>query len=146
MWPPTLETTNPSISLGEGGFGLVELGRDTKTSVPFAIKKINYDYLIKKELIGSLRSEITTQMKFRHKNILSLYSFFTVREATYLILEYAPHGDLLDFMNSQESVFSEQTAKVFIKDIISAVLYCHEQSIIHRDIKPENIMIGCGKP
>ena len=41
--------------------------------------------------------------------------------------------------------------RVYFKDLISALYYCHEvKSLSHRDIKPENILIdaeiGLGKP
>jgi calcium-dependent protein kinase len=38
------------------------------------------------------------------------------------------------------SFFSEKKAADYIKQILMAVNYCHEQNIVHRDLKPENIL------
>lgn len=34
----------------------------------------------------------------------------------------------------------------FMKQILSAVMYCHERKIVHRDLKPENILLESKKP
>ena len=36
--------------------------------------------------------------------------------------------------------FSEKKAADTMKQILSAVVYCHAQNIVHRDLKPENII------
>ena len=38
--------------------------------------------------------------------------------------------------------FGERTAKLYFKQIISAINHCHQQGICHRDIKPENILVN----
>lgn len=41
--------------------------------------------------------------------------------------------------------FSEKMAADIMKQILSAVLHCHEKRIVHRDIKPENILFESKK-
>ena len=36
---------------------------------------------------------------------------------------------------------SEKESAYIIKQLLSAICFCHSRNIIHRDIKPENILI-----
>lgn len=36
--------------------------------------------------------------------------------------------------------FNESVASTLMKQVLSAVDYCHKNNIIHRDLKPENIV------
>ena len=36
---------------------------------------------------------------------------------------------------------SEENAAYIIKQLISAIMYCHSKEVVHRDLKPENILI-----
>ena len=36
---------------------------------------------------------------------------------------------------------SEQDAAYIIRQLLSAVTYCHSRGVVHRDLKPENILI-----
>jgi calcium-dependent protein kinase len=35
----------------------------------------------------------------------------------------------------------EEDAAYIVKQLLSAIMYCHSRGVVHRDIKPENILI-----
>lgn len=57
----------------------------------------------------------------------------------YLVTEYCEGGELLDKIIGLKS-FSEQLAAKVMKQLLSAVAYCHLKHIVHRDLKPENLV------
>lgn len=44
------------------------------------------------------------------------------------------------------NTFSEKIAAEYIKQVLSAVVYCHSKNIVHRDLKPENLLFDSNKP
>ena len=50
-------------------------------------------------------------------------------------------GELFDKI-AEEQYFSEQDAAKIIKQILSAINYCHQKNIVHRDLKPENLLMN----
>jgi calcium-dependent protein kinase len=49
-------------------------------------------------------------------------------------------GELFEKI-SQEQYFSERDAANIIKQVLSAINYCHQRHIVHRDLKPENLLL-----
>lgn len=73
-----------------------------------------------------------------HLNITTLIDYFD----TFMILEYAPRGDLHDAIQlGIAPVATRDVIDVFMQ-LISAVEFCHQNGVYHRDIKPENILIA----
>lgn len=79
-----------------------------------------------------------------HPNIIELYTVFQDGKHIYLVLEFAPGGDLFNILNEMhERRFDERRAAKYVAQLISALKYCHRiHRVIHRDIKPGNLLIG----
>ena len=58
--------------------------------------------------------------------------------------ELCTGGELFDKI-SDEKHFSESKAANTIKQVLSAVYYCHMHGVVHRDLKPENILYESSK-
>lgn len=82
----------------------------------------------------TLKREVEIQARLKHPNILKLFGYFYDETKVYLVLEYAPQGELYKLLN-KETHFSDAVAANYISQVISALLYCHERKVIHRDIK-----------
>ena len=130
--------------LGSGQFGKVYLAKLKSTQFICALKVINKESLTKNiQFINQIRREIEIQSHLRHKNILSIYNFFWDKKNIYLVMEYAPQGELFGVLKKQENGrFSEEKAAFYIKQVCDALEYVHRLHIIHRDIKPENILLS----
>lgn len=138
--------------LGGGSFGSVCLARERDTSAVFAVKIMNDDDYLEmdhKLVLRMLKHELLIHTNLNHINILQVYEIEFYRNFTYMKIEFAPRGDLLDYINGVKDWESESArthlklkAKDFIRQIAGAIQYCHLKSICHRDLKPDNILIG----
>lgn len=137
----TLEDFDIGKPLGRGKFGNVYLAREKRSKYVVALKVLFKNQLQQSQVEHQLRREIEIQSHLRHPNILRLYGYFYDQNRVYLILEYAPRGELYKELQRCKC-FNEKRAATYIASLARALLYCHEKHVIHRDIKPENLLIG----
>lgn len=126
--------------LGNGKFGRVYLAREKKTKLIVALKLLDKKQLEKEKVAHQLRREIEIQSHLRHKNILRLYGYFHDKDRVYLILEFAPGGEMYNYLQKCSRFSEEQTSK-FMYQMARALKYCASKHVIHRDIKPENLLL-----
>ncbi|XP_054849219.1 aurora kinase C-like isoform X1 [Eublepharis macularius] len=127
--------------LGKGKFGNVYLARVKETQFIVALKVLFKSHLENEGLEHQLRREIEIQSHLRHPNVLRLYNYFHDRKRVYLILEYAPRGELYKDLQKHQR-FDEARSATYMEELADALIYCHGKKVIHRDIKPENLLMG----
>ena len=95
------------------------------------------------------KNEICLMKRLKHKNIINL-KFSEVdgklekngkiMRTSYLVLEYAPNGDLFDYLK-HTGKFDQTLSRFFFNQLLDGVSYLHSQAIIHRDLKTENLLL-----
>ena len=129
-------------TLGKGSFAEVKLGRHPKTGEKVALKLIDKSSISKGRRKIHLQREIRFLKLLNHPNIGMLYEVIETDASIVLIMEHASGGELLNYIRRSEMHrLKEKEARRLFRQIVSAVDYCHQNSLIHRDIKPENILL-----
>ncbi|KAI3855203.1 hypothetical protein MKX03_026061 [Papaver bracteatum] len=132
--------------VGQGAFGKVFLVRkkgfdeNDKSDGIFAMKVMRKDTIIKKNHVDYMRAERDILTKVDHPFIVQLRYSFQTKSKLYLILDFINGGHLF-FHLYRQGIFSEDQARVYTAEIVSAVSHLHERGIVHRDLKPENILM-----
>ena len=85
---------------------------------------------------------ITPLLNYNNKNNPEINLDYSKQEKIFFqIVEYAPNGELKDYVINTSSRIPEKiSAKIFLK-IVQTVKYLHLNNIAHCDIKPENILL-----
>ncbi|TDH72437.1 hypothetical protein CCR75_000739 [Bremia lactucae] len=87
-----------------------------------------------------LVAEMGALNRLKNPNIISQNGFFNEKGKLLLVLEYCDRGSVRHMMDT-EKVVSEKLAKEILKQVLSALQYCHFQGHVHRDIKADNVLL-----
>jgi len=79
-----------------------------------------------------------------HKNILRFEGCCEDENCYYIVTKMLEGGELFDRIVSKEEkyIITEKQAAFLIRDMLTAVKYCHDHNIVHRDLKPENFVMA----
>jgi len=115
-----LEDFDIGRPLGKGKFGNVYLARERSSKYIVALKVLFKSQLQKAQVEHQLRREIEIQSHLRHPNILRLFGYFYDETRVYLILEFAPRGEMYKSMQKQPK--REGLMMQGAKDVITKLL------------------------
>lgn len=94
----------------------------------------------RQQLLRELRNHL--DLAIPHRHILRAHMAFEDDRAVYLILQYAPHGDLFRQLHRTRPLREDEIVQWVIAPVLEAFSFLHGQGYIHRDLKPENLFIG----
>ncbi|XP_058098546.1 CBL-interacting serine/threonine-protein kinase 23-like isoform X3 [Magnolia sinica] len=127
-------------TLGEGTFAKVKFARNVELGENVAIKIIDKDKILRHEMIGQIKREISTMKLIKHPNVIQMYEVMASKTKIYIVLEFVTGGELFDRI-ARHGKMKEDEARKYFQQLIDAVDYCHSRGVFHRDLKPENLLL-----
>ena len=127
--------------LGCGAFAKVYHARDRRTSQSVAVKILNKKKLLANPtLVNNVKREISIMRRLSHPYIVKLHEVMATKGKIFFTMEFVRGGELFNKI-SKHGRLSEDLARRYFQQLISAVGYCHAHGVYHRDLKPENLLI-----
>lgn len=133
--------------IGHGAFAVVFRGRQRENHLPVAIKSITKKSLAKSQSLLGKEIKILRELSaLHHENVVKLLACTEKEHSVFLVMEYCNGGDLADYLNVKGTL-SEDTIRLFLCQLASAMKALYTVGVVHRDLKPQNILLshGCGK-
>jgi len=144
--------------VGQGGFGITYLAKDANLDSLVAIKEYLPTNLAMRggdsnvHPVSEGRSsvfnwglerfvrEARTLAKFKHPNIVTVFSVFEANGTAYMVMEYE-RGVNLEQAIAADVMFGEAELLGIVHRLLDGLELVHAEGFIHRDIKPENVLL-----
>ena len=131
----------PIEPVGKGGFATCWKVNRFDINEIFVSKEVRLQEGRKEERVKqTFMAELDALVHLTHPNIIQVFNYFSSGSSLYLILEYCPKGSLYDMLGDFDDLSIVQILH-YAKQILTALLYMHQNNIAHLDIKPQNILL-----
>jgi BR serine/threonine kinase len=132
-------------AIGSGTTGTVRRAVHKETNEEAAIKIVSKTiFETQPALERSVRSEVGLMSLLDHPNLIRFFEVCESKRHLYIILEFAPNGELFDFITGGQRLRFSESMRLF-RELIYGVEYLHIHGICHRDLKLENLLLDAGR-
>lgn len=128
--------------LGEGGMGQVFLARHETMRRLCALKILPRTLAVQASFVRRFRSEAQLMASLSHPHIVGIHNFDRSDGEFFIEMEFVDGGDLQQKIHAHRRGVPPLEVQDILRQILEAVAYAHDQSVIHRDLKPSNILIN----
>jgi cell division cycle 2-like protein len=145
-WTPCRHTSNYQVlnPIEEGSYGFVSRAKSLSSGAIVALKQVKMDGTATSDgfPITALREISILKRTSSHLNIVTLHEILSGDTPTSctLVLEFLDH-DLKTLQEDMPDPFLASEIKTLLRQLVGAVGYLHDNSIIHRDLKTSNILL-----
>ncbi|MEX3015934.1 protein kinase domain-containing protein [Gymnodinialimonas hymeniacidonis] len=145
--------------IASGGFGITYLAQDTlerdvavKECFPLGLaQRQAATHAVSATSAGTSEHFETARAQFlrearmlarlRHPNVVHVQTLFEENGTAYMAIDFIHGRDLQEEIVGADGAFSPHRVLELARDLLGALKYIHDQSVLHRDIKPQNIRI-----
>lgn len=128
--------------IGEGGMGLVFLGRREDLGSTAAIKVLR-DAWLSPARRDRFLTEQRTLAELKHPGIAALYDADALPDGTpWFAMEYVEGLPITEYCERNGCDLRDRLR--LFRGVCVAVQHAHRQAVIHRDLKPSNILVAAG--
>ncbi|XP_078035539.1 peripheral plasma membrane protein CASK isoform X3 [Augochlora pura] len=133
--------------IGKGPFSVVRKCIHRQTGQTFAVKIVDVAKFTSSPGLSTndLKREATICHMLKHPHIVELLETYSSEGMLYMVFEYMDGSDLCFEVVRRANdgfVYSEAVASHYMRQILEALRYCHENDIIHRDLKPQCALLA----
>ena len=144
--------------LGQGGFGITYLARDTNLDRRVAIKEYLPTDYARRHADATVQArtesnaeryswglerfslEARTLARFDHPSIVRVYSVFEANNTAYMVMRFEDGENLAHLLERCVTLPEKQLVPCLLT-ILDGLQLVHDAGFIHRDIKPDNIYV-----
>ncbi|KAL9893558.1 peripheral plasma membrane protein CASK isoform X3 [Glossina fuscipes] len=134
--------------IGKGPFSIVRRCIHRESNQQFAVKIVDVAKFTaspglstaeRNIFIADLKREATICHMLKHPHIVELLETYSSEGMLYMVFEFMEGSDLcFEVVRRAVAgfVYSEAVACHYMRQILEALRYCHENDILHRDVRP----------
>jgi classical protein kinase C len=79
--------------------------------------------------------------KVDHRFFINLQCLYEDANAIYIVADFFSKGDLLQRVKKGDKMDADADAASYIRSLLLALEFLHDEGLMHRDVKLENILL-----
>ncbi|XP_049583315.1 peripheral plasma membrane protein CASK isoform X25 [Syngnathus scovelli] len=133
--------------IGKGPFSVVRRCINRETGQQFAVKIVDVAQFTSSPGLSTedLKREASICHMLKHPHIVELLETYSSDGMLFMVFEFMDGADLcFEIVKRADAgfVYSEAVASHYMRQILEALRYCHDNNVIHRDVKPHCVLLA----